>query len=76
MKNWKEFISKIDSMFRKKEGVAKKELSPIEEYNALMADTFRHMAKLPSVPMEDRMLYANGFERVDALDIDLYDIYG
>lgn len=77
-KQWiKKTVEKIDGLFGgKQESEADPKLDPVEAYNAYMREAFALMAQMPNLPESTRQLYKNGFEEVDYLDIDLYDVYG
>lgn len=78
-KKWiKETVEKIDRLFggKKQESKTDPKLDPIEAYNAYMREAFALMAQMPNLSESTRQLYKNGFEEVDYLDIDLYDVYG
>ncbi len=73
----KKTVNKVDKVFRgEKQTETKQEYDPIEAYNAYMAEAFRLLAQDTNLPEWKRQLYRNGFEEVDAVQIELYDLYG
>ena len=78
-KKWiKKSIDRLDTVFggKKQESETDPKLDPVEAYNAYMRDAFRILAQDPYLTEDERQLYRNGFEKVDAVQIELYDLYG
>lgn len=75
----KKSIDKLDTVFggkKKAEPEADPKPDPVEAYNAYMREAFRLLAQDPYLTEDERQLYRNGFEKVDAVQIELYDLYG
>lgn len=76
----KKSIEKLDTVFggkkQEKPETEDAKLDPVEAYNAYMREAFRLLAQDPYLTEDERQLYRNGFEKVDAVQIELYDLYG
>lgn len=80
-KKWiKKSIERLDTVFggkkQEKPETEDPKLDPVEAYNAYMREAFRLLAQDPYLTEDERQLYRNGFEKVDAVQIELYDLYG
>ena len=78
-KKWiKKSIEKLDTVFggKKTEPETDPKLDPVEAYNAYMREAFRLLAQDPNLSEDKKQLYRNGFEEVDFVQIELYDLYG